>query len=1010
MYRCLFWDEDRQLLTDRSEKRGFMASSIKSTAEVKIPEQYELLKGEFVKEVDSFALTLRHKLSGARVLVFSNEDDNKVFNIGFRTPPKDESGVPHIIEHTVLCGSKNFPAKDPFVELVKGSLNTYLNATTYPDKTMYPVASCNDKDFQNLMHVYMDAVFYPNIYQYEEIFKQEGWHYELDSEDGELTYNGVVYNEMKGAYSSEESVLDRFIMKGLFPDNTYAKESGGNPKYIPDLTYEEYLDFHRTYYHPSNSYIYLYGNMDIEERLDFMDKEYLSHFPAITVDSEIPLQKPFTEIKDLQKKYAVAQDADCSEKTYYAFAVAMDVTLDQNICRAFDLLSYVLVEMSGAPLKQALLDAGIGSDIDVEFCDILRQSYFVVSTKNAKPGMKDKFEEVIRTTLEKLVREGIDKKALEAAINGNEFREREGDYGSFPKGLLYSLKLFKTWLYDDDDVYSALRYEECYPFLREQLKTDYYEKLIQTYILDNTHGVLIEMNPEPGMTVQAEEELREKLAKYKESLTTEQRKQLVADTKALHAYQEEPTPKEILEKIPMLKREDIEKKVRPYQNEVKEIEGVTTVHHDIVTNGIVYLNMFFDAKELEEYIPQISFLTTLLGYMDTREYTYNQFDTETNYYTGGIASDLSVYGKYQSKEDYMLKFEVRTKVLRSKLKEALHLIGEMLFETIFTDEKHLREVVAESRSRLKVKLQSSGHAVAAMRAKSYQSVTATLSDNYAGIGYYEYLVRLDEHFDEEKEKLIKGCKQLLSELLKKEKLVLSVTGSQEDYEEVEQCMKAFLEQLSAYEKAQEKETKENVLQSYPVVLEKKQEAFQTPAEIQYVATAGSYDTKQISFGIMNVVRQLLNYDFLWNTVRVKGGAYGVSCTFNREGEGAFTSYRDPNLSASLQAYKDAAQFLRDFDADEREITKTIIGTISGLDTPLTPNMKGRRSMNGYFTGIPVAALQEERDAILSCSLEDIQAAADVIEQIANSGNICVIGKEKKIQEEKELFSSIQPLS
>ncbi|MDD7404048.1 MAG: insulinase family protein [Butyribacter sp.] len=991
-----------------------MASSIKELSQVTIPEEYQLIKGEFVREVDSFVLTLRHKLSGARVLVLSNTDDNKVFNIGFRTTPKDSTGVPHIIEHTVLCGSKNFPAKDPFVELVKGSLNTYLNATTYPDKTMYPVASCNDKDFQNLMHVYLDAVFYPNIYLYEEIFKQEGWHYELESKDDEITYNGVVYNEMKGAFSSEESVLERFVLNSLFPDNTYGAESGGDPKEIPNLTYEDYLDFHRTYYHPSNSYIYLYGDMDIEEKLNFIDREYLKNFPAITVDSEIPLQKPFAKMKDLTTTYAVAQDADCTEKTYYAYAAAMDITLDQNLCKAFELLSYVLIEMPGAPLKQALLDAGIGSDIDGEFCDILRQSYFAVTTKNAKADQKEEFYKVIRSTLEDLVKNGIDKKALEAAINATEFREREADYGSFPKGLLYGIKTFKTWLYDDDQPYSSLCYDESYQFLRSQLSTDYFENLIQTYLLDNTHAVLVEMVPEKGLAVREEEALKEKLRQYKESLSEEEIEQLIADTKALKEYQETPTPKEVLEKIPMLKREDINPKIRPLLNEEKEIEGVTAVHHNITTNEIVYLNLLFDAQKCENYMPQMSFLTTLLGYMDTKKHSYMEYDMETNFYTGGITTDIGLYCQNQDADNYKLKFMVKTKVLRSQLSHALDLMAEMVFETLFTDEKHLREVVAESRSRTKVRLLSSGHQAAAGRVAAGLSKSSCLSDYYSGIGYYDYLVKLDENFEEEKEELVAGCKALLAKIFSKDNMLVSVTGNQEDYDAVAKELPAFLKRLDDFEKENAADSSiEGKLESlceYAPVLQKRKEAFTTPAEIQYVATGGSFKGLTENFGALNVVRHLLNYDYLWNEVRVKGGAYGVACRFSREGEGAFTSYRDPNLSGTLETYKKAADYLAGYRAEEREVTKTIIGTISGMDTPLTPNMAGRRSMSAYLTGITEEQLQNERNQVLQCTVEDIQSLAPVMQAVADADNVCVIGNEKHIMDEKELFTEIKSLS
>ncbi len=996
-----------------------MAASIKNISQVKIPEAYELIKGEFVSEVDSFVLYLRHKLSRARVLVFSNKDDNKVFNIGFRTPPKDATGVPHIIEHTVLCGSKSFPVKDPFVELVKGSLNTFLNATTYPDKTMYPVASCNDKDFQNLMHVYMDAVFYPNIYQYEEIFKQEGWHYELESEDAEITYNGVVYNEMKGAYSSEERVLDCFVMNSLFPDNTYRHESGGDPACIPELTYEEYLNFHRTYYHPSNSYIYLYGDMDIEERLIFMDENYLKDFPAIVVDSEIALQKPFDKIKDLSKNYAVATDADCTEKTYYAYAAAMDVTLDQKVCRAFELLFYVLVEMPGALLKQALLDAGIGSDIDGEFCDILRQSYFCITTKNAKSGQKEDFYQVIRKTLEKVVAEGIDRKILEAAINGTEFREREADFGSAPKGLLYGIRTFKTWLYDEEKPYDALCYDAYYAFLREQLKTDYYEQLIQKYILDNPHAVLVEMIPEPGLAAKAEEAVTEKLKKYKESLQEEEIQKLIADTKALKAYQEEPTPKEQLEKIPLLRREDIRKTVLPYYNEEKENSGVKIIHHQIPTNHIIYLRLLFDMNELEEYMPQVSFLTTLLGYMDTKRHTYTEFDTETNLYTGGISSDVDIYCRNHDSDDYKLYFEVRTKMLRDKLKPSLDLLAEMMFETLFTDEKHLREVVAEGRSRLKVRLMYSGHQAAAGRATAGFSKSAWLNDRYIGVGYYEYLERLDEHFEEEKEALIAGCKALLKKIFKKESLLVSITGEEEEYQELEKELPAFIEKLLAFESENGKgdcDAGEDgrsgmaVLKPYVPNPEAVKEAFSTPAEIQYVAVGGSFSNVVHNFGALRVARHLLNYDYLWNEVRVKGGAYGVSCQFQREGDGYFTSYRDPNLSSTIDVYRGAAEFLENYDAEEREITKTIIGTISGMDTPLTPSMKGRRSLTGYLSGISIEELQKERDQVLGCSLEDIRSLSPVMRAVTEAENLCVIGNEKRIAEEKELFTEVKPLS
>ena len=971
-------------------------------------EAYEILEQCPLRDLKSEGVILRHKKSGARVAVISNDDDNKVFYIGFRTPAEDSTGVPHIIEHTVLCGSDKYPVKDPFVELVKGSLNTFLNAITYPEKTIYPVASCNDIDFQNLMSVYMDAVFYPNIYKHEEIFKQEGWHYELESKDAPLTYNGVVYNEMKGAYSSEESVLERFTMNSLFPDNTYAHESGGDPKNIPDLTYEEYLDFHRKYYHPVNSYICIYGDVDIEERLNWMDENYLKNFPAIEIDSHIEPQKPFDEMKVLSTEYAVATDADCSEKTYYSFCTAMDVTLDQEKCRAFELISYVLLEMPGAPLKQAILDAGIGTDIDADFCDILRQSMFSITTKNAKPGLRDKFYEVIVSTLKEIVKEGIDRKDLEAAINSTEFREREADFGGFPKGLLYVLKTFKTWLYDDTLPYDGLIYEDIYKNLREKLGTDYYEKLIEEYILGNPHAVLVEMNPKPGLALENEKAIAKKLEDYKASLSDEELDELVAQTKALKAYQEEQSPKEVLEKIPLLKREDIRKKVRPLHNEEKQICGVKTIHHDIHTNGIIYLDMLFDVNSLSEYVPQISFLATLLGYMDTTEHTFREFDTETNFYSGGIGSDLNIYSLYNL-EDVELKFDVKTKTLAGRIKDTVRLMAEMMFKTVFTDEKHLREVVAETRSRLKVRLMSAGHQAAVSYSMAGITVDGWYNDYSMGIGYYDYLVKLDENFDGEKEKLIKGCEELVKAMFKKENMLISCTCDDEDYAKFEEAMSSFIGKLDDFEKKNKADV--STLEKYRPDVKYRKTAFSTPAEIQYAAVSGSYkDVPDVNDGAMTVTRHLLSYGYLWNEVRVKGGAYGVMCKFTRDGSGSFVSYRDPNLSATYEVYKKAADYLANYEADEREVTKTIIGTISGLDTPLTPAMDGKRSMNIYLTKTPLEVLQKERDQILACTKEDIRKTADAVRKVADAENICVIGNEQHIKDEASMFEVIKPLS
>ena len=518
---------------------------------------YEVKDRRFVEEMNSEGMVLEHRKSGARLFLMSNEDDNKVFSIGFRTPPADSTGLPHILEHSVLEGSEKFPVKDPFVELVKGSLNTFLNAMTYPDKTVYPVASCNDKDFQNLMDVYLDGVFHPSIYREPKIFKQEGWHYELPSEDAPLTVNGVVYNEMKGAFSSPESVLERFTSSVLFPDSPYSNESGGDPAVIPNLSYEQFIQFHKDYYHPANSYIYLYGDMDMEEKLLWLDKEYLSAYDKkdFTLDSSIALQKPFTEPVEKETTYSVTANEGTEDNTYLSLNTVVGTDTDPILYVAFQILDYTLISAPGAPLKQALIDAHIGQDIMGGYENGILQPYFSVVAKNANKEQKGEFLSVVKGTLRKLADQGIDKKSLLAGLNYYEFRYREADYGSAPKGLMYGLWSMDSWLYDADPMLH-LQYQKTFDYLKKAAQEGYFEQLIKDYLLDNPHEAVVIVSPEIDLTAREDAELAERLAKYKDSLSSEQVKALVKETAELKAYQEEPSTKEDLEKIPMLGRED----------------------------------------------------------------------------------------------------------------------------------------------------------------------------------------------------------------------------------------------------------------------------------------------------------------------------------------------------------------------------------------------------------------------------------------------------------------------
>ena len=658
---------------------------------------YELIQKEQIPDLRSTGYLLRHKKTGARVALLSNDDENKVFNIGFRTPPSDSTGVPHIMEHSVLCGSTDFPVKDPFVELVKGSLNTFLNAMTYPDKTVYPIASCNDQDFQNLMHVYLDAVFHPNIYKEEKIFRQEGWHYELESEDGEMSYNGVVYNEMKGAFSSPEDMLDREVMTTLYPDTTYYYESGGDPRHIPELTYGQFLDFHRRFYHPSNCYIYLYGNMDMAEKLEWIDEHYLSKYDRLDIDSEISLQKPFEQPVERIVDYPVSSEESPKGQAYLSWNAVVGTSLDADLYLAFQIIEYALLSAPGAPLKQALLDAGIGKDILSTYENGIAQPYFSVIAKNADVEQKDVFCKVIRETLEKITEEGFDRKALLAGLNYYEFRYREADFGNYPKGLMYGLQMFDSWLYDEKEPFLHLACLERFARFRDQAGSGYFEDLVRKYLLENNHAALLVLRPVPGLEAKEQEYVKEKLKKYKDTLSRTEIKQVIKDAKELKEYQDEPSPQEELEKIPMLKREDIRREVEPLANEVLDVDGTTVLWQNIPTSGISYIRLLFDADDLpDELVPYMGILKQVLGFMDTENYSYGELFNEINCHTGGISMAVNLYGNMREKERFCMKLEMKAKTQRSTVDFAFAMMREILQKTRFTDTKRLYEIIAQN--------------------------------------------------------------------------------------------------------------------------------------------------------------------------------------------------------------------------------------------------------------------------------------------------------------------------
>ena len=964
--------------------------------------EYEILDEHRVEDVQSDGFILRHKKSGARIAILSNNDDNKVFYIGFRTPPEDETGVPHIIEHTTLCGSKKFPVKDPFIELAKGSLNTFLNAMTYPDKTVYPVASCNDQDFKNLMDVYLDAVFNPNITKYEEIFKQEGWHYELTGKDDELKINGVVYNEMKGAYSSPDEVLSSQIYRSLFPDNTYSKDSGGNPEYIPKLTYEAYLDFYHKYYHPSNSYIYLYGDMDVVERLEWLDKEYLSLYDYKKVNSEINKQPAFDEIKNVEAQYSITMDDSQENKTYLSYNRVVGDTLDEMLYQAFDVLDYALVSSPGAPVKQALIDAGIGDDVYGSYDAGILQPVFSFVAKNANASQADEFESIIENTLKEVVKTGINKEALLAGINSSEFKFREADFGQFPKGLLFGLNCLDSWLFDDMKPFIHLECLGTFAKLRKAVDTDYFEKLIQEYLLDNTHGSSVTVKPKRGLGNEREEALAKELSDYKASLSDEEIKKLIEDTEHLKKYQEEPSSDEDLRKLPMLTRADMKKNAMPFSNIEDELLDVKVVRHDIESNGIDYISFLFDAGDFaQSELGYLGFFTNALGLVSTEKYSYTDLANATNIYTGGISTGTASHPDIKDRNNFVFKFEVKLKVLEKNLDKALELMEQMLLTSDFTDTKRLGELVAQIKARLQANLSSSGHLVAAMRSMSSFSRYALYQDELKGIAFYRSICRIEKELSESPKSVSDKLAAIAKKLFARNRMLISFTGNNEAYGNAKPSLEkviAGFDKMSAVGNQAE------------VHFNTAKEAFIDASQIQYVAKTGDFICEGYEYtGALRLLRIILSYDYLWINVRVKGGAYGCMNTFLRSGESYFVSYRDPNLSDTLDVYDRIPEYIKSFSPDERDMTKYIIGTFSALDTPMNPEAKGSRSLSAYLEGITYEQIQKERNEILNAQPEDIRRLADLVEAVLKKDSICVIGNENMIKESAWLFENVEKL-
>jgi Zn-dependent M16 (insulinase) family peptidase len=957
---------------------------------------FTLEQKQFIKELDGEGYLFRHLKSGARLLKVVSKDDNKVFSVAFKTPPPNDTGIPHIMEHSVLNGSESFPVKSPFDVLSQGSLNTFLNAMTSSDFTIYPVASRNDKDFFNLMHVYLDAVFKPLIYKDPKILQQEGWHYELESPEGPLSYKGVVYNEMKGAYSAPERQLGLLMDKALFPENNYGNSSGGHPDAIPQLTYEQFKTFHRKYYHPGNSYIYLYGNGDMEKELAFINDKYLSGYDRIAVESRIPLQKPLAAPKVVRGQYGVPEGATVDGKTYIACGSVYGLNTDQELNIALDILAEALVNHQAAPLRLALQKAGIGRDVSASV-DSVQQPVFAITVTSAEAKDLQRFAEVYRDTLKEVVAKGFDRTTLEGIINRQEFALREGR-GSFT-GVMGSMMASGGWMFADDP-FITLSFNKELAAIRSKLDRKYFEGLIEKVLLNNPHTCTVVLEPKPGLEKELAAELERKLAEIKARMSPEEIARIVTQTKELLAHQQRQDDPAALKTIPLLEIADIEKKQEDLPLKKENLAGTPLLYFDTFTKGIVYLNLYFDAGAVEqELIPYVQLYSELVGMMSTDDLAFGDLENQVNLHTGGIYTTLVPLAVNRDDARTKPYFTMRGKAMPEKVGRMADLMQQQLLHSKWGDEARLKEMLLRTKAQFDQRLAYMGLNIAASRLGSYFSNRGAYMDLTSGFGFYQFLSAICKEPD--LKVIAAKLKTVQGKLINLNGLQVGVTCQDEQLRSVTEALPAMLAKLPKNEfKAAE----------YRFAKEPLNEGFQDASKVQYVLKGGDY--KKLGFtynGEMNVLSQLLSTVYLQNTIRVQGGAYGGFAIMDDSGLLAFASYRDPNLKKTVENYIGAGRFLVDLKLEERDLRRLIIGTISDWDRPLNPDQKGYAAVQRFLKGDTLAMLQKERDEILGTTVDDLKGFAGMVERVMAQNVLCVVGNEKKIADEKELFKKILPL-
>ncbi len=956
---------------------------------------FRLKEKRFVREVNAECFYYEHVKSGAKLFKIAGDDANKTFAIAFKTFPESDNGIAHIMEHSVLNGSVKFPVKSPFDVLSKGSLKTFLNAFTSKDMTIYPVASMNDKDYFNLMLVYLDAVFNPLIYTDERILKQEGWHYELNAPEEEVIYKGVVYNEMKGSFSNPDRELYYQLYRHLFPDNAYGNESGGYPDAIPELTNETFLNFHKRNYHPGNSYIFLYGNADINKELQLIDSAYLSNYGRLESPVTIQDQKAFREMKLAGGYYPVMEGENTTDKTYLSIAFVAGHNTDPELVGALGLICDLLVNQETAPLRLALQEAGIGQDIYAGI-DNIKQNVVQITVQNANPGDRDKFMELFRKTLQDVISKGFDKDEVKGLLNRLEFQMREGNDAQ--KGLRYMGEVANGWIFADDP-FRELEYEKTLAGLKQALSTQYLEKIARKYLLENPHSLLFTMEPKAGLDKERHAKTTEKLRQYKASLSAEEKEKLIKETRELIEYQKREDDPAALATIPLLSLSDVNPTAAYYSAEALELDKQAVLWHKTFTNGIAYLSLHFDLRQLpQDLIPYASMLCDLSTLFDTEKHTYGEVSKLLNMYTGGFNTKLQTYLENYDDDRLVPKFAVTTKVMPEQLDNMFGLTQEILLQSKFTDKERLKTLLTRLQSQLDANAKRDGIGIAMGRIQSYFSKQGLFREITGGLDYYWFVTDLSRNFEQKAGEISSKLRQVSEMLFTRENCTVSFTGTEAEMNAFRPALQRF---TAGFRSAQP------MYHGWNLKPEKKNEGIITSSKVQYVVEG--YNFRKLGYGWdgkLRVLNQVLSSDWLQNQVRVIGGAYGGFSRISPDGTITFNSYRDPNLKETLDAYKGTVQYLQQLSIDQTELSRYIIGTISGMDRPLTPAQQGEQAVANHFTGRTAMQAQKDRDAVLSTTLTDLRNFSKLVSDVLATQTVCVYGNSEKITASGELFGKM----